>query len=360
MTVIAAAQRVTAEPLPVRVALFVGLAALALTGIAAIATLMVRLIVQIRKRRVARAIAKWRPLFGEAISGGNPVLPMLRPKERVPVLVLWNHLQESLRGSIRGTLVDVAKTVGVDQAARAMLRHKDLGENLIGAVTLGNLADGRAWDRLLQLAGDDRAVLASAAARALIRIDPTRAVYALAPVLTARTDWHPARVTSLLIEAGGEAAAAALTPLIANAADADIPRLVRYLESTRNTTVLPLIRLRLQSATDPEAIAAELHALGELRDPTDARYVRLLVAHESAAVRTQAAIALGRLGSRDDVALLEAMLDDPEWWVRYRAARALVALPYVDNEQMERIVRQHSSEKARAIMAHAIAEASFA
>ena len=71
----------------------------------------------------------------------------------------------------------------------------------------------------------------------------------------------------------------------------------------------------------------------------------------------QAAKLLGRMGRTEDAGRLEKLLADKEWWVRYRAAKALVRLPGVTVADLEQIRLSLQDHYARDILDQAIAEA---
>ena len=50
------------------------------------------------------------------------------------------------------------------------------------------------------------------------------------------------------------------------------------------------------------------------------------------------------------------MLSDPEWWVRYRAAQALLAMPFVTLAEVARTRDAMGDEFARDILDHVMAE----
>jgi HEAT repeat protein len=96
--------------------------------------------------------------------------------------------------------------------------------------------------------------------------------------------------------------------------------------------------------------------LNALRDPHDVDLPRRHARHESWIVRVAAAKALGRIGEPGDREQLIAMLGDPHWWVRYRAGRALAALPSVSPADLERIRAALSDRFAAEMLRHVIAE----
>ena len=74
----------------------------------------------------------------------------------------------------------------------------------------------------------------------------------------------------------------------------------------------------------------------------------------------QAAKVLGRVGEREHLALLQSLLDDPEWWVRYRAAQAIASLPFVGPNQLRAMRRKQNDPYARDILNQAMAEVGLA
>jgi HEAT repeat protein len=74
----------------------------------------------------------------------------------------------------------------------------------------------------------------------------------------------------------------------------------------------------------------------------------------------QAATFLGRAGNVGDLAALEPLLSDREWWVRYRAAQALVASPFLGPNALRRIGARQQDQFARDILQQALAEKGLA
>jgi HEAT repeat protein len=84
--------------------------------------------------------------------------------------------------------------------------------------------------------------------------------------------------------------------------------------------------------------------------------VRPLLGHYDWQVRVQAAKALGRIGAVEDVGRLAALLSDREWWVRYRAAQALLELPWLGDPELAALQASLTDRFAADILAQAIAE----
>jgi HEAT repeat protein len=101
-------------------------------------------------------------------------------------------------------------------------------------------------------------------------------------------------------------------------------------------------------------------ALKAVRGGTSLPQIEQLTAHGAWYVRMQAARLLGRLGQERDVALLETLLADREWWVRYRAAQAIVALPFVGLDQLGVLLSRQRDPFAHDMLAQAMAEVGLA
>jgi hypothetical protein len=69
---------------------------------------------------------------------------------------------------------------------------------------------------------------------------------------------------------------------------------------------------------------------------------------------------MGRIGALDDVARLEPLLADREWWVRYRAAQSAVELANLYGAPLDQ-VRAHLSDRFAAdMLAQVLAEKGIA
>jgi uncharacterized protein (DUF2336 family) len=63
---------------------------------------------------------------------------------------------------------------------------------------------------------------------------------------------------------------------------------------------------------------------------------------------------------REDLPALEPLLADAQWWVRYRAAQALVASPYLGPNAIRRIAGRQEDPFACDILQQALAEKGLA
>ena len=157
----------------------------------------------LRARRLGKRLHLWRAALHEATEDpGRARLPPLSALDLPDFLSLFNHLQESLRGEAGANLAELLRLEGVHDRALHLLGSRALRLRLIAITALGHLAEERAWNPLEALARDANPVLSFAAARALLRIEPRRALDALGTDMVTRTDWSIARASPPSCAAG--------------------------------------------------------------------------------------------------------------------------------------------------------------
>lgn len=329
--------------------------ALTLTGILLLSTLFSRLLLLLRQRRRKHVLNRWRPILMAGLYQEPSSLPPLPRRDLPEFLELWNNLYESLRGEARQSLFNIAVLGRLPAAVSRMLRKGGFRARLAAISTAGNLGMATAWDDLAAFLASESPVLSFEAARALVRIDSGRAVPLLMPHIVRRGDWLPHKVAEILREAGAEHAAASLARTFrAMPFEGEAPRrLIRYLAEISPLDAAPIIAEMLADPPDDRVLNTCLQVVS---DPAELEHVRALVHYPRWHVRVQVARALERLGEHADEALLIGMLGDSQWWVRYRAARALAHLAWMDGERLRHIKGTLTDRYARDILHQVMAE----
>lgn len=327
-------------------------------------TFLIRWLRGATDRRRQQMVAVWRPVLARSLIEAPQSLPPIHLRDRILFLYLWNHLQESIKGESSEGLCAILRRTGMDRAVRQNLVSGTLREQLLAIVTLGHLKSRSAWSRLVELAHDENAFRSIEAARALVRIDPTRAIPILVPLISKRLDWSPLKVLTILQEAGEDLVAQTLGPAALDAPPIIAARLIRFLASVRNHRALPFIR-QLMGATPlhDDVLAAALSLFGQCSDPRDLLMVRAYLTHPTWFIRVQAATALGKMGIEEDEAHLIGLLGDSHWWVRYRAAEALSTLPSMTDPKLSILVQTLPTTESRKVLTPFVAkriEESFA
>jgi len=336
-----------------------GLSVIACSILMLLAVLVLRLRLVYRQRRESHYAALWQPLLAECVYQVPETLPQVPGGMRYHFLKLWNYHHESLVGSARGNLEELAAAMKLDEISRDMLASGNTRERLIAIVTLGHLGDRTQWHELRELVSDPSPILSQAAAEALVAIDAAATLAWLVTVMAAREDWPLSRVMAMLREAGPNKTTLPLVSAVQAAVSVDgdsrqVVRLLRMMETAHTERVAAVAGQIVREATDPEIIAAGLRLL---QDPRDLETVRACTKHDAWFVRLSAVRVLGRMGEMADSKLLVGMLGDRNWWVRYHAARALLSIPGAGVEDLEKIRDSHPDRYAADMLSQVIAEA---
>ncbi len=318
-------------------------------------------VLQMRRRRLAKRrtelIEVWQPVLAESLIEIPAALPRLTSRDHISFLFLWNYLQESVKGEATEQLNRLARMLGLDEAARRLLRKTNMKHKLLAVATLGRLKDAAVWCELTTMANGDAPALSLEALRAMVRIDAEAAIPVLASLIGTRRDWSPLKIMAILDEAGPERAAKAMTLITASAQPMMMARLIRYLAAAHCRQALPTVRGLLQRSDQPDDLtAACLSFMGESGDPEDLPLVRRHLRHPVWYVRLQAAAALGKMGGEQDEPRLVHLLEDEHWWVRYRAAEALSNLPSMSEEKLAALQLNMPSVEAQEIIIPFIAQ----
>jgi hypothetical protein len=324
--------------------------ALSLTMLIALQIILMRIGTRRRQARNHAMTQAWRPVLNGAMMGIVPAtLPPLAPRDMMPFLALWLHLQQSVRGDASEQLNAIAYRLQCDLLARRLLNQGNRTQRVVATLVLGHIRDRTAWSDLIREARQLDSAASILALWALVQIDAAETAHALAALLLLRTDWPLAQLATILQEER-DAWEPALAEAIGTLDPARLPDALRLLGALR-LSLPPVLLNQMLAHADPDVVAA---ALRLATSPDSADQVRAHLTHANWQVRVQAVRALGPLGQRDDVVRLKALLADPHWWVRYRAAQALVGLPFVPRDELEALAA--SDRFAADIMRQVLAE----
>ncbi len=322
--------------------------------------LNLRLSLIARRKHELWFMRTWQPLMARAVAGEMVEPPELARADLALFLKLWNHLHESVRGGARKHLNIFALRTGILQHIGAMLRDKSRGKRLLALTTLGNLGSRDDWPAIRAFCDLPDPLLSWTAVHTLFQIDARAALRELEGQLVERLDWPVAHLVALLREAATDELYDALAKRAARMADSDDPhqrvrlrRLLQILQSAPHQLVMPAINSILGRTRDDETLA---QCLKFLREPEELPRVRAHASHLNWVVRLQVAQAFGRFGAAEDVPRLVLLLSDPVWWVRYRAAQAIISLVRDDAQALADLRAQLTDQFALDMLAMAAAE----
>ena len=332
-------------------------AALAVTVVLLAAVLAMRARLLYRLARERDTAARWIPLIARCTESGAAALPALSRRDSDHFVLLWCRAQDSLRGQSRERLREMSRRLGADIHARRMYRSRSLRRRLVGIVALGHLHARDCAASLKAQATTAPTVPSLVAAKALVRIDASIGVPCVLSVAARRLDWPLASVATMLKECESEYVGPALSSAIRIAMsrgdDVGMERLLRLHITAEAHAVRTAVRDVLAASTNAEVLAAGLAAISHAGD---IEHARRLLCHPEWFVRVAAARALGRIGDRHDAAGLTKALNDSSWWVRHRAAQALLQLPGMDAAQLSEMAARQTDRYAADMLRQVLAE----
>lgn len=334
------------------VAFWSGVVAVLLTLLLAIQIMVMRSALSRRRRWEKATISKWMPVMAAAIAGEEPsVVPTLLRRERLHFLRLWIHLQASVRGEAGESLNQMAFDVNVAEVARSYLRRRNRALQLLGILGVGYLRDKSAWPILVGFMYSTDSTKSIQSLWAMMNIDPDTAVVDAVRFGIERDDWALPKVVEIL---GTQpiACQSLFADMLPTITEEHLPRAFALTEALR-IAIPEGILLQLLRREKPEVI---LGALRLVTTPVLAPAVLACARHADWRVRVQTSRALSRIGTRSDLPLLIVLLEDASWWVRYRAAQAIVGMAFVRLDLPEQIDAITTDRYGREMLQLVIAE----
>ncbi len=315
-----------------------------------------RTIVVMRRREVFNK--EWQPVLEQCMYELPERLPIIRNRHLMNFLLLWNGMQENLTGEVRDNLNFVARWLKIDgKIKKRLLKRGNLSERLLGINTVGHMRSMALWEELEDIVQEnERQMVVMIAAKALARINDKRAAFVIIPMIAINKEWPLPAVAAIVKEMRPESVGEALGDVIVRVPEVVVPRLVRFLRFATAEVALAIVLDLLDKYESPDVIAACLNLIGDVDYGQYVELVRSYADHDSWVVRLQVVCALGKIGTTDDVPLLTKLLADREWWIRYRAARSLLALPFLDKVQLETILAGQTDKYARGALQQAMTE----
>ena len=296
--------------------------------------------------------SRWEPYLFARMAGENIAAPSLPDRDQILFLMLWLRFTGYVKDEASDQLTMAARELGMAAYASRLMRSWRSSNRLVGLSAVALLANAETVARLPAIAEKADARLSYIATEALLKADPARGLVALRHALNTR-DWFPAAMAEI-IRPHGAAAFALVEAAVREADPMHTRRLVRLVEGLGDLAAIPILRERLPLATEPEEIAAIMHALGRMGSFDDRSLVLAQIRSASWLVRMECARALGRIGLQDDIETLTSLTRDSSWWVRYRAAGAMHAL--VGGVALSAHARAEQDAFARQMLLHVVAE----
>lgn len=347
--------------LPTTIALWSIAGAVTTSIVLFIYTIGLRLVTISTARRREAFLCTWREIFAEALMSAEFAatarLPTVASSEIVFLLEEWNRTRDMVGGNAVDNLIALAKRTRIPELARKRITQRRLSTRILAVQTLGHLREESCRDDVARLVSDSNAALSVTAALALTEIDPDRAVAVIVPQISQRRDWPRMRIAQILRNCGSERISEPIYRAIRTAKPDDQSYLLQFAVLAEAAVLDELVEELLRTSSSPAVLNAALKLVSGHRGVPRAA---ALAHHDTWFVRMQTAKVLGRVGQPEHLRLLESLLDDPEWWVRYRAAQAITRLPFLGPNALRKIRSKQSDRYARDMLQQCFAEAGLA
>jgi HEAT repeat protein len=246
----------------------------------------------------------------------------IQPNDRHLLIQLFSELLQKIRGQYAERFVSLMRILGLMEECLERLKHRSWWVRAEACTVLGAFDDSLVRLALYHALEDPVIEVRIEAARSLVRLGAVRSVAELVGSLVSDN-----AMPSL-----------AVIDLFRNLSRSAVPEFLELLRLSPRTGVQLVAIDALGHSGDLETVPALLHyydhpsqlirlatmqAFSLLRDPRALAAVLLAMTDFDWEVRAQAATAAGQIGSGEALPLLERLLEDEHWWVRYHAAEAM-------------------------------------
>jgi len=290
-----------------------------------IALILARLFTARRKRLRNADRRKLTPIL---LGGGAPEPEMLRRMPADVVTDLSLELIHLVRGEERTAFIARAADLGIPARLEGRLRSGSQRRRALAVQGLAEFDDPRTRAALHRSLDDPDKDIRLASALALASTDEILDARELVEKLELGTA-QTSLVTVSLFRRLAETRPEEVKALVLEPVQFTEVRLaaIEALAGTGDYSLVPVIaNLALKAGEDTEELPRYLHALGKLGHPAARPAVLHGLSSKAMAARAAAAGAAGRIMLIESVDRLAELLDDPEWWVRFRAAESLILL----------------------------------
>ena len=144
---------------------------------------------------------QFRPILTQTLYEATFTSVQIRTKrDTFLVMELWCQFHQTIKGPAKSSLNQWATQMGLDRFARKQLHVFHLYHRLAALNFLSHLGDKQDWAFFEKQLSDSNSVISLIACRALLKIDPQKALLLIEAHRRTRHDWSKARIDALLQE----------------------------------------------------------------------------------------------------------------------------------------------------------------
>lgn len=317
----------------------------------------------LRRQRNLRARAKkevvqtYRPLLYDWIAGEKPSLtPPDQRHNQIHLVALWNDIFRIVGSTERNYLLNAAEELNLASMAAPLLDSNKTEEQLTGVLTLARLGNTECIETIRRFTESSKPILKMQSLKALAVLEPREAVEKMFEDLVD----NPGRPINYYLAFCRSIETGVLVDIAFEHLEESDPaaksRIIPFLALVPKDDARNYIDDTLAETSEPEVLSACLKVLRKIGDPRSESLVADCLEHPAYFVRTQAARTLGSIGTSDVTEPLLKALQDPNWWVRYRAAESLVKLPSTTLPQLKADIDTLNGLESRRALEAAVSE----
>jgi len=248
------------------------------------------------------------------------------------------------RGSIRKEFTYLFEALGYVAYEVQQLKAWRWWVRAQAAKRLGEMGSPQATIALQTALADRNEEVWFMAAKALTQIDNKRAAQPVYQSLSQRLHFgNVSYVFEVVMQLDSEGLASLLAtfPRYNTAMQTAV---VRALGELKNPQATPFLLPLLADGQHHLAKVDIITALGRLGDPRAIQPLRDLLTNASAEIRQSAVQALGRLQAIEVADAIRSLLDDPDYWVSFRAGEALAAMGELGRKNLHQTLTSRSAQ----------------
>lgn len=250
-------------------------------------------------------------------------LTNLQKRDKTVLRKLAIDLSHLVRGHERDRLIELLEAIGLQKECLSDVHSKDLELRTSAIRALQIFSDDTSRQALLRALEDRNPSIRMAAADALLHTEALPPLDTLMARLNEQSLLESMDMRSLMSDIARRAPASLVQLARKSKGQLAVERVIADALSDSSDYSVITTLIGYSQSDDMDLRARAIRSLGELHHPAAAAVVQEALSDLRWQIRAVAARAAGQIGLEQCINGLNFLLDDRNWWVRFRAAEAL-------------------------------------
>ena len=308
---------------------------------------------------------KWTGIILKWLDNESIEKPFLSYNDQILLMKLWLGMRQLLEGESADQLNEFARYVNFKDTIKETLlyRTRDMEQKEIWlqilAIRVAKKMQDNSLCEMLSIASESSNIQVNLeATSALLDMNYENAEIHVISTLLKFKEWAPYIVNKLSVEGGSK-----ILHLVGEYLDylpqEQARNLFSLINLTNDKTLVPVIISRLNNSVDAEEKAIAIKSLARIGGPVYKNKIMQYAASNEFFIRLSVAIASKQIGNLQDLPLLEKLLSDSVWWVRYRAAQAILKILDNSENEIKKLLERINDPFAKDMITHVHKELSL-